>query len=163
MISKAPIRPKGGKRSPFYWWRRFRSHKSLPYRTGLIDKIQNGDFEYPVLFEQADWELQWMQQDLDAFITTYKSNQDPKTDSLYMYIERRYRKRYNLLREDGDKVERDRLGRLVESLSKKFSIDKHTIKEWMETFDNTTEELYNFCAKHKNMNADTVKFLDKQL
>jgi len=163
MISKAPIRPKGGKRSPFYWWRRFRSHKSLPYRTGLIDKIQNGDFEYPVLFEQADWELQWMQQDLDAFITTYKSNQDPKTDSLYMDIERRYRKRYNLLREDGDKVERDRLGRLVESLSKKFSIHKHTIKEWMETFDGTTEELYNFCAKHNNMNADTVKFLDKQL
>ena len=33
----------------------------------------------------------------------------------------------------------------------------------METFDGTTEELYNHCAKHKNMNADTVKFLDKQL
>jgi len=162
-MSKAPKKPKGGKRTPFYWWRRYRSHKSLPYSKGLIDKIRNGDFEYPVLFEYADWELQWMQQDLDAFITTYKGNQDPKTDSLYMDIEKRYRKRYNLLREDGDRVERDRLGRLVESLSKKFSIDKHIIKERMETFDGTTEELYNFCAKHKNMNADTVKFLDKQL
>jgi hypothetical protein len=162
-MSKAPKRPKGGKRTPFYWWRRYRSHKSLPYSKGLIDKIRNGDFEYPVLFEHADWELQWMQQDLDKFITDYKGNQDPKTDSLYMDIEKRYRKRYNLLREDGDRVERDRLGRLVESLSKKFSIHKHNIKEWMETFDGTTEELYDFCAKHNNMNADTVKFLDKQL
>ena len=163
MIKKAPKRPKGGKRSPFYWWRRFRSHKSLPYSKGLIDKIRNGDFEYPVLFEQADWELQWMQKDLDKFIAEYKGTQDPKTDSLYRDIQKKYRKRYNLLREDGDKVERDRLSRLVELLSKKFSIHKDNIIEWMETFDNTTEEFYNFCAKHKNMNADTVKFLDKQL
>jgi hypothetical protein len=163
MISKAPKRPKGGKRSPFYWWRRFRSHKPLPYRSGLIDKIRNGDFEYPALFEQANWELQWMQQDLDAFISEYTGNQNPKTDSLYIDIEKKYRKRYNLLREDGDNIERVRLTKLVESLSKKFFIHIDTIIKWMETFDNTTEELYNFCAKHKNMNANTVKFLDKQL
>jgi len=161
-MSKAPIRPKGGKRSPFYWWRRFRSHKSLPYSKGLIDKIRNGDFEYPVLFEQADWELQWMEQDQKKFLKEYKGF-EPKSDSLYHDIEKRYRKRYNLLREDGDKVERDRLTRLVESLSKKFSIHKDNIIKWMETFDGTTEELYNYCAKHNNMNADTVKFLDKQL
>jgi len=159
-MSKAPIRPKGGKRSPFYWWRRFRSHKSLPYSKGLIDKIRNGDFEYPVLFEQAEWELQWMEQDQKKFLKEYKGN-DPLSDGLYHDIEKRYRKRYNLLREDGDKVERDRLTRLTEALAKKFSIHKDTIIEWMNTFDGTTEELYDFCAKHNNMNANTVKFLDK--
>ncbi len=159
-MSKAPIRPKGGKRSPFYWWRRFRSHKSLPYSKGLIDKIRNGDFEYPILFEQAEWELQWMEQDQKKFLKEYKGN-DPLSDGLYHDIEKRYRKRYNLLREDGDKVERDRLTRLTEALAKKFSIHKDTIIEWMNTFDGTTEELYDFCAKHNNMNANTVKFLDK--
>ncbi len=159
-MSKAPIRPKGGKRSPFYWWRRFRSHKSLPYSKGLIDKIRNGDFEYPVLFEQAEWELQWMEQDQKKFLKEYKGN-EPLSDGLYHDIEKRYRKRYNLLREDGDKVERDRLTRLTEALAKKFSIHKDTIIEWMNTFDGTTEELYDFCAKHNNMNANTVKFLDK--
>ena len=159
-MSKAPIRPKGGKRSPFYWWRRFRSHKSLPYSKGLIDKIRKGDFEYPVLFEQAEWELQWMEQDQKKFLKEYKGN-EPLSDGLYHDIEKRYRKRYNLLREDGDKVERDRLTRLTEALAKKFSIHKDTIIEWMNTFDGTTEELYDFCAKHNNMNANTVKFLDK--
>ena len=96
----------------------------------------------PVLFEQADWELQWMEQDQKKFLKEYKGF-EPKSDSLYHDIEKRYRKRYNLLREDGDKVERDRLTRLVESLSKKFSIHKDNIIKWMETFDGTTEELYN--------------------
>ena len=161
-MSKAPKKPKGGKRTPFYWWRRFKSHKSLPYKASLIDKIRNGDFEYPILFEHADWELQWMEQDKRAFVKEYKGN-DYIQDSLYHDIERRYRKRYNLLIEDGDKVERDRMQRLKEALSKKFDINKELINKWMETFDGTTEQLYDYCAKHKNMNADTVKFLDKQL
>ena len=49
---------------------------------------------------------------------------------------------------------------LVEHLSKKFDIHKDLINEWMETFDGTTEELYDYCAKYKKMNPKTVKFLD---
>ena len=162
MINKAPKKPKGGKRTPFYWWRRFKSHKSLPYRASLIDKIRNGDFEYPKLFEHAEWELQWMEEDQKKFIKDYKGF-DPTSDRLYHDIESRYRKRYNLLIEDGDKVERDRLQRLKEQLSKKFNINKDLISKWMETFDGTTEQLYDYCAEYKNMNPDTVKFLDKQL
>ena len=67
-----------------------------------------------------------MEQDQKKFLKEYKGF-EPKSDSLYHDIEKRYRKRYNLLREDGDKVERDRLTRLVESLSKKFSIHKDNI------------------------------------
>ena len=158
-MSKAPKKPKGGKRTPFYWWRRFRSHKNLPYKAPLIDKIRNGDFEYPTLFEHAEWELQWMEQDQKKFIDEYKGF-DPTSDRLYHDIESKYRKRYNLIIEDAVKVEQDRLIRLVDHLSKKFDIHKDMIKEWMETFDGTTEQLYEYCAEYKNMNADTVKFLD---
>ena len=158
-MSKAPKRPKGGKRTPFYWWRRFKSHRNLPYKAPLIDKIRNGDFEYPELFQHAKWELEWMKEDQEKFIKEYKGF-EPKSDRLYHDIEARYRKRYNLLFEDAVKVEQDRLIRLVEHLSKKFDIHKDLINKWMETFDGTTEELYDYCAKHKKMNPKTVKFLD---
>ena len=45
---KIPPKPKRGKRSPFYWWRRWKSHKYLPTKKGLLARILNGDFEYPI-------------------------------------------------------------------------------------------------------------------
>ena len=39
-----PTKPTHRKRTPFYWWRRFRIHKSLPYKATLLDKIRNGGF-----------------------------------------------------------------------------------------------------------------------
>ena len=41
---RVPPKPKRGKRSPFYWWRRWKSHQYLPVRKGLLARIQNGDF-----------------------------------------------------------------------------------------------------------------------
>ena len=38
---RVPKKPSGRRAMPFYWWRRFRSHKNLPYKSHLIDKIQN--------------------------------------------------------------------------------------------------------------------------
>ena len=33
---KIPKKPSGRKRSPFYWWRRFKSHKYLPHNASLL-------------------------------------------------------------------------------------------------------------------------------
>ena len=158
-MSKVPERPKGGKRTPFYWWRRFKSHKNLPYRATLINKIRNGDFEYPILFKQADWELEWMKQDQKVFIKEYKGY-DYTQDSLYHDIERRYIKRYNLLFKDAHHQELDRLNRLVENLSDEFTIKKTLIREWMDTFTGTTEQLYYYCARKKGININSKKILD---
>ena len=68
---KVPKKPSGRKRSPFYWWRRFRTHKTKPWNASLLAKIKNGDFEYPPYFQQADWELHWMEKDLKEFIKNY--------------------------------------------------------------------------------------------
>ena len=57
---RIPKKPNGRRALPFYWWRRFKTHKCLPYKYPLIDKIKNGDFEYSPFFEQAKWELHWM-------------------------------------------------------------------------------------------------------
>ena len=101
---KIPPKPKRGKRSPFYWWRRWKSHKYLPVKAGLLARIQNGDFEYPDQFEWAEYELVYMQDELDKFVDEYKGK-DPKEDIRYHHIQKRYMKRYNKLREDAHEVE----------------------------------------------------------
>ena len=97
---KIPKKPNRGKRSPFYWWRRWKSHQYLPVRKGLLARIQNGDFDYPKLFDWAKYEMKYKQDELNEFVKNYQGNEDPKTDNQYRDIERRYQKRYNKLYED---------------------------------------------------------------
>ena len=146
---KIPPKPKRGKRSPFYWWRRWKSHQYLPVRKGLLARIQNGDFEYPELFDWAKYEMKYKQDELDEFIKNYKGNEDPKTDTLYRDIERRYQKRYNKLFEDDYQVENRHLEDLAEALGKEFKVYKKKVKTIMETFGGTTEDLYIYVDKIK--------------
>ena len=146
---KIPPKPKRGKRSPFYWWRRWKSHQYLPVRKGLLARIQNGDFEYPELFDWAKYELKYKQDELDEFVKNYQGNGNPKTDTLYRDIERRYQKRYNKLFEDAYEMENRHLEGLAEALAKKFKVSKEKIKTIMETFGGATEELYIYVDKIK--------------
>ena len=146
---RIPPKPKRGKRSPFYWWRRWKSHQYLPIRKGLLARIQNGDFEYPELFDWAKYEMKYKQDELDQFVKEYKGKDDPKTDELYRDIERRYQKRYNKLFEDAYQVENRHLEGLAEALGKEFKVDKKKVKTIMETSGGTTEELYIYVDKIK--------------
>ena len=154
---KIPPKPKRGKRSPFYWWRRWKSHKYLPVRAGLLARIQNGDFEYPELFEWAEYEMHYMQDELDEFIENYQGNEDPKTDRLYMDIEKRYRKRYNKLIADAMEVEQKHLSSLVKALSREFIVTKEEVREIMEEFGDTTESLYLHIADNYDFRKLTKK------
>ena len=146
---KIPPKPKRGKRSPFYWWRRWKSHKYLPVRKGLLARIQNGDFEYPELFDWAKYEMKYKQDELDEFVKNYQGNDDPKTDNQYRDIERRYQKRYNKLYEDAYNTELRHLEELTKALAKEFKINKKKIKKIMETFGGATEDLYIYVDKNK--------------
>ena len=146
---RVPPKPKRGKRSPFYWWRRWKSHQYLPVRKGLLARIQNGDFEYSQLFDWAKYEMKYKQDELDQFVKEYKGKDDPKTDELYRDIERRYQKRYNKLFEDAHEVENRHLEGLAEALSKEFKVSKEKIKTIMETFGGATEDLYIYVDKIK--------------
>ena len=139
---RRPLKPSGRKRSPFYWWRRFRSHKYLPHNAPLLRKIQNGDYDYPPYFQQAQWELEWADDEQEQYIKDYVGNGDPRTDEAYEDIGRRARKRYKKLIEDGYEVESRHLSTLVEGLSKRFKLPKETIKTIMGEFGGTIEELY---------------------
>ena len=128
---RRPLKPSGRKRSPFYWWRRFRSHKYLPHNAPLLRKIQNGDYDYPPYFQQAQWELEWADDEQEQYIKDYVGSGDPRTDEAYEDIGRRARKRYKKLIEDGYEVESRHLSTLVEGLSKRFKLPKETIKTIM--------------------------------
>ena len=139
---KVPKKPSGRKRSPFYWWRRFRTHKTKPWNASLLAKIKNGDFEYPAYFQQADWELHWMKEDLEEFKKNYIGFDDPERSTEYMDIRKKAHKRYSLLYKDGHETDNKRLEYLVEGFCKEFKINRKEVWKIMETFGGTTEELY---------------------
>ena len=138
---RVPKKPTGRRVLPFYWYRRFKTHKTLPYKSSLVDKILNSDFEYSPFFEQAEWELHWMVKEQKKFLKSYQGRH-PLKDSLYRDIEIRARKRYNKLFEDAMKDEHNRMDKLTNNLSKYFKIKKEEVKSIIEKFEGTTLELY---------------------
>ncbi len=152
--NKIPEKPKHRKRTPFLWWRRFKSHKYLPVSKGLLARIQNGDFEYPDLFTHAKWEMHWMKEEQEKFIKEYKGF-NYMEDNLYHDIERKYRKRYNKCIEDAHDIEMRHLNGLVDELCKEFSVTKEYVRDIMDTWDDTTESLYYHIIKDQGMNVDT--------
>ena len=138
---KIPKKPSGRKRSPFYWWRRFKSHKYLPHNASLLRKIENGDYNYPDLFEHAEWELVWMKEEQEEFIKNYTGN-DHKDDVLYLDIERRARKRWKKLMEDALEVENRHLENLSKDFCEYFNIDRDRMKKIMEEFGGSIRTLY---------------------
>ncbi len=155
---KAPKKPIHRKRTPFYWWRRFRIHKSLPYKATLLDKIRNGDFEYPEYFQQAEWELEWMRDEQQEFMPNYNGD-TYKNDILYIDIERRARKRWKALYEDGMKTEFDRMDNFKTQLCREFKFSKDKLVDIMEQFGGTMEDLYFHVAKLQGINVDTFNRL----
>jgi hypothetical protein len=144
---RVPKKPSGRRAMPFYWWRRFKTHKSLPYRSPLIAKIKNGDFDYSPYFQQAEWELHWMKDEQKEFIENYHGR-DPKQDRLYMDIELRARKRYNKLIEDAFKDENEKLNRITDEFCRNFKINKENFRDLISKFDGNLEKLYIHCQNN---------------
>ena len=138
---KIPKNPTGRRALPFYWYRRFKTHKCLPYKSSLVDKIINENFEYSPFFDQANWELHWMKEEQEEFLNNYQGK-EPEQDSLYLDIERRARKRYNKLYEDAMKDEHNRMDMLTNNLSKYYKLNKQKVKDFINMFEGTTIELF---------------------
>ena len=93
--------------------------------------------------------MKYKQDELNEFVKNYQGNGDPKTDTLYRDIERRYQKRHNKLFEDACEVEHRHLTGLAEALAKKFKVNKKKIEKIMEGFGDSTEKLYIYVDKIK--------------
>jgi len=149
MAKKIPQKPTHRKRSPFYWWRRFPSHKPLHHYKPLLERIQNGDFDYPEYFEQAEWEDHWAEEEIASKRHLFNDPQSFLEES--NAIKRRYLKRKNLLIKDGYETEHKRLVELIKQFGIAFGCTKDTIREFMEEFDGTLEEMYYAFAEHRGV------------
>ena len=90
-INKIPTKPTHRKRSPFYWWRRFPTHKPLSTTQPLLFRIQNGDFEYAPYFEQASWEDHWCEEEIKEKESLFMSMENYAHEKAH--IQMRYAKR----------------------------------------------------------------------
>ena len=149
MAKRIPPKPTHRKRSPFYWWRRFPTHQALHHYRPLLERIQNGDFDYPEYFEQAKWEKQWCKEEIESKRHLFKDSQSFLEES--RSIERRYRKRQNLLIKDGYENEEKRLKEIVKQFSITFGGSKDDVVAFMENFDGTLEEMYYAYARIKGI------------
>tara|TARA_R110000868_G_C10588154_1_gene739341 strand:- start:16 stop:486 length:471 start_codon:yes stop_codon:yes gene_type:complete len=114
--------------SKFYWWRRTPKKKKLNPKDAhklkpfLLQQIEHGDFDESDYKRQANEEFKKRDKELAAFRESYQGK-DPKEDYRYSHIERKYRKRYNLLMKDYDWEEGCILFDLKNALIEYFEID----------------------------------------
>lgn len=156
MSKMIPPKPTHRKRSPFYWWRRFPSHKPLHHYKPLIERIQNGDFDYPEFFEQSKWELHWMEEEIESIRPLFRDQESFMKEK--GSIERRYYKRHTKLVKDGMDHEKKRLDEIVKQFSTTLGGTKEDIWNFMAEFDGTLEEMYYAYAKHAGIH--NVKILE---
>jgi hypothetical protein len=140
MSQPVPPKPSGRKKSPFYWWRRFPTKQELhPYQP-LVERIRNGDFDYPEFFQQARWEEVWCEQEVESIRFSYRDYESYIQE--VSDIRARYAKRVRNLNKDGIETETKRLAKITKEFSSMFRISRDEVFERMSNFDGTLEELY---------------------
>ena len=100
-----------------------------------------------------------MRDEQKIFLSNYHGD-NPMNDYLYIDIEKRARKRYNKLYEDGMKTEHDRMDDFKTKLCKEFKFNKDKLVNIMEEFGGTTEDLYFYIAELMGINIDTLNKLE---
>ena len=123
---------------------------SPPYSTLSVGGIFGG-IAHNVIADKCHvkWETRpvvkddaiFLNAELDKFVNEYKGH-NPKEDSRYYDIQKRYMKRHNKLMEDAHEVELRHLHGLEDELVKEFDITKEEVRAIMEEFGDTTEKLY---------------------
>jgi hypothetical protein len=124
----------------FFWWRRFPTHKTISKYHPYPQKIENGDFDYSPYFQQAEWELGWMEQDITTKTTHCKSIEG--INEVTRNVQETYYRRYNKLLEDAMKDEHNRLDYLKENLIFTYGGDKNLCNEVMEKCDGDLYQLF---------------------
>lgn len=128
------------KYNKYQWWRRYQDIQELEEKAPMIRKINNGDYDYPSYFYQAQHEVYRMYDE----VKDMKPSED-KVDRINLYMER-----YRRLMEDSEKEENKRFNALKKRLSKELKISKEDLESVMENFEGTIEELYLYLKNKKD-------------
>jgi hypothetical protein len=133
----------------FTWWRRFHTSRKLLkdlYWKGysrLLQRIEFGEFEYDQLSEQTHLEELLYQMECQQIKNEFSYTRDPEIIQEKIRDRRKLKnKRVGIMMEKHLKREAELLSQLRLELAEEFSLDVDYIREYMETFDGTTRQLF---------------------
>jgi hypothetical protein len=132
----------------YQWWRRYQDIQELDDKAPMISKINNGDYDYPSYFYQAQHEVYRMCDE----VKDMKPGED-RVDRINLYMER-----YRRLMDDSEKEENKRFNALKKRLSKELKISKEDLESVMENFEGTIEELYLYLKNKKDEQESDLRF-----
>jgi hypothetical protein len=102
-------------------------------------KIKNGDYDYSPYFQQADWELEWMDADIKVAIKHCTSTEGISENS--RIVQEMSYKRRNKLLEDAIKNEYNRLESMKEDIIFTYGGDKKLYNKVIEKCDGDINQL----------------------
>lgn len=127
------------KYNQFRWWRMYDNpNPPKPNQSPLIEKIENGDFDY----SHYNYQVMWCEHEMNKI---YKKI-GPQDMGRFVEETSLLRTRRKRLLEDYFKDEDNKLETLVNEFSKTFRLPKDKVKTYMEEFGGTIKELYYYLA-----------------
>jgi len=126
----------------YRWWSSKRLKKKLPESKPLLDRIQNGDFEYSPYFYEADYNRELA---VEAFNNTFKNSMSNSEISRYrdaMDASRIKRVKALKLDLEAEIDERKRLHKLRTALADEFGKDLWEKCLERQRGKGTTEDMY---------------------
>ena len=123
----------------FRWWRRFDAlNKPLHKYSNLLDKIQNGDYE----FSHYYWQAKYAELEMDDIHHETYPDAALYNEKTSIHGARRQR-----LWDDFEKDEQEKLQQIEKDFYLEFKMSRKQVKEEMEEFGGTLENFYHYCNK----------------
>ena len=137
----------------FRWWRMYDNPTlPLPNKSPLIDKILNGDFDYPHFKLQAEL----VEHELNELAQKCGGNNELFGEKSSLLRAKRKR-----LLEDFEKEENNKLKRIFTEFGKNFTVTKEQIEEEMLRFVGDLGEFYYYMSVRYQKNHNSNKRVKK--
>jgi hypothetical protein len=128
------------KYNQFLWWRRWSAkNKPLHKDSLLLDKINNGDYNFSPYF----WQIQYCEWEIEQKRLKYPGDHERFCEESVMDFQRRKR-----LSEDHEKYEKENLTLLKKDFVKTFRMTEEDFDKDVIEFDGSVKDFYIYC-EHK--------------
>ena len=153
----------------FTWWRRFHTTQKLKrsdYWKGyskLLQEIEFGQWESDPLWEQSYLEEAVYEKKKQAYIEEKSYIRDKSSlEDVIRDFRKAKHKRTEIMRSRHCEAETKRLSELSEKLAEEFNLSQDYVKQYMETFDGTTRQLfYSLRAISQNREIPSNDTIDR--
>lgn len=142
-FSIAPPKPPHQWGNVYYWWRRWKTHKSLPASASVYEKLKNGDFDVSPYWKQIEWEYYYLAEDIvklrNNTVFTRDTIKEKERELVTLYNKRIFK-----LTDDAVLDERARMKDLEDSIRRQFKGTKEQVHKYIEYYaEGTIEECIN--------------------